>query len=43
MRGVDARFDIGDIVEILIPSYFYKSEREIVDKISGEFLGCNTR
>lgn len=30
---------VGDIVDILIPSYFV----EIVDKTSGEFLGCNAR
>lgn len=30
---------VGDIVDILLPSYFI----EIVDKTSGEFLGCNAR
>lgn len=33
---------IGDVVDVLIPSYFYESEREVVDKTSGEFLGFNS-
>lgn len=36
-RGMIARFDIGDIVDILIPSYFYKRERELLIKLVESF------
>lgn len=31
LRGIDG-FDVEDIVDILIPSYFYESERELLIK-----------